>query len=125
MARSGDRNTGIDLDALYVGPTRPTTIAGVTWPAVVLNIIVTIETFIFTKNLLWLLIFVPIHGICYLICLHDPRTFELLLLWGQTKGQAVFNNLPFWRAATCSPLEIHVGKQPSRASKRRLKELFQ
>lgn len=117
------RNHGIDLDALYVGPTRPTTIAGVTWPAVVLNIIVTIETFVWTHNLLWLLIFVPIHGLCYLICLNDPRTFELLALWGQTKGQAVFNNLRYWHAATASPLEIQVSKQPSRASKRRLKEL--
>jgi type IV secretion system protein VirB3 len=117
------RNHGIDLDALYVGPTRPTTIAGVTWPAVVLNIIVTIETFVFTHNLLWLLIFVPIHGICYLICLHDPRTFELLALWGQTKGQSVFNNRWYWGAATCSALEIQTRKKPSRASRRRLKEL--
>jgi len=123
MAHNSDRNAGIDVDALYVGPTRPTTIAGVTWPAVVLNVILTIEVFIWTRNLLWLLIFIPIHGVCYLICLHDPRTFELLGLWGKTKGQSVFNNLRYWRAATYSPLEIQIGKKPSRASKRRLKEL--
>lgn len=117
------RNDGIDVDPLFVGPTRPTTIAGVTWPAFMLNVIVTIEAFIWTHNLLWLLVFLPIHGICYLICLHDPRTFELLALWGQTKGRTVFSNLRFWRAATASALKIQVGKQPSRASKRRLKEL--
>ena len=117
------RNHGIDLDALYVGPTRPTTIMGVTWGAVVLNIGATVEVFTITQNLLWLGMAVPIHGICYLICLHEPRKFELLRLWGQTKGQAVFNNLRHWGAASCSPLEIQVGKRPSRASRRRLKEL--
>lgn len=117
------RNEGIDVDTLYVGPTRPTTIMGVTWPAVVLNIIVTMEAFIFTHNLLWLTLFIPVHGICYLICLHDPRTFELLALWGQTKGLAVFHNLRYWHASTYSALDIHAGKQPSGASKRRFKEL--
>lgn len=117
------RNDGIDLDTLFVGPTRPTTVAGVTWPAVVLNIVVTMEAFIWTHNLLWLAMFIPVHGVCYLICLHDPRMFELIVLWGQTKGQAVFNNLRYWRAATYSALDIHVGKQPSARSKRRMKEL--
>lgn len=118
-----DRNTGIEVDPLFVGPTRPTTVAGVTWPAFVLNMLVTIEAFIWTHNLLYLLIFLPIHGVCYLICLHDPRTFELLALWGQTKGRALVGNLSFWRAATSSPLQIAASK-PSRASKRKLKELL-
>ena len=119
-----DRNSGIEVDTLFVGPTRPTTIAGVTWPAFVLNVIATIEAFTWTHNLLWLLIFLPIHGICYLICLHDPRTFELLGLWGQTKGgRAILGNMRYWRAATSSPLQIASSK-PSRASKRKLKELL-
>ena len=116
------RNDGIDVDPLFVGPTRPTTVAGVTWAAFVLNMLVTIETFIWTHNLLYLLIFVPIHGICYLICLHEPRTFELLGLWGQTKGRALLGNMSYWRAATSSPL--HIAAKPTRASKRRLKELL-
>lgn len=117
------REEGIDLDTLFVGPTRPTTVAGVTWPAVVLNIILTIEAFVWTHNLLWLLLFIPVHVVCYLICLRDPRTFELLGLWGQTKGQAIFHNLRYWHASTYSALDIHTGKKPSNASKRRFKEL--
>jgi type IV secretion system protein VirB3 len=117
------RNDGIDVDPLFVGPTRPTTIAGVTWPAFVLNTMATIQVFMWTKNLLWLLMFIPIHGICYLVCRYDPRFFELLHLWGLTKGRALVGNIRYWRAATSSPLQIACSK-PSRASKRRLKELF-
>lgn len=117
------RNSGILVDTLFVGPTRPTTIAGVTWQAFLLNTIISMETFVWTHNLLWLATFIPLHGICYLICLHEPRAFELLFLWGQTKGQALLSTFSYWRAATYSPLDTTVGKRPSRASKRRLKEL--
>lgn len=118
-----DRNTGIDVDPLFVGPTRPTTVAGVTWPAFVVNTMVTIQAFIWTSNLLWLLLFIPTHSVFYLICRYDPRAFELLALWGPTKGRALVGNLRFWCAATSSPLQIATGK-PSHASKRRLKELL-
>lgn len=117
------RNDGIVIDTLFVGPTRPTTIAGVTWPAVLINLIITMECFIWTHDLRWLAICLPIHAVCYLICLRDPRAFELLMLYGQTKAQALLANGRYWRASTYSPLGICVGKRPSRASKRRMKEL--
>lgn len=123
MARNDDRNGGIDLDTLYVGATRPTTILGVTFTGVVLNMMVIILVFVFTKNLLWLLLFVPVHGICYLICMKDPRTFDLLGLWGKSNEFPVFGNRRYWGMTTYSPLEIQVGKKPSRSSKRRFKEL--
>lgn len=123
MAHNTDRNAGVDVDTLYVGATRPTTIAGATWEAVTVNIMVTMNFFLFSRNLLWLLIFVPIHGICYLICLRDPRTFELIGLWGKAKAQAIRSNIFHWHIETYSPLEIHAGKKPSFASKRRFKEL--
>lgn len=117
------KNDGVLTDPLFVGPTRPTTIAGVTWPAVLLNVVLTMEFFIWTHNLLWLLLFMPVHAIFYLICLRDPRTFELLALWGQTKGPALLGNLKLWGAATYSPLPLFVGKQASGASKRKFREL--
>lgn len=118
-----NKNEGILVDTLFVGPTRPTTIAGVTWPAFLLNVIVSMEAFIWTHNLLWLLTFLPVHAIFYLICLRDPRTFELLALWGQTKGPTLLGNFTHWGAATYSPLPLWVSKKVNGASKRKFKEL--
>ena len=117
-------NDGITIDTLFVGPTRPTTFGGVTWQAFILNVIITMEAFVWTRNLLWLLLFIPIHGICYLICLRDARTFELLLQWGSTKGFAYLQNFYYWKAATFSPLNIHVRKKPWLRSSRKLKKVF-
>lgn len=81
---------GITVDPLAVGPTRPSMVWGVTYPALVVNIVVSLEALIWSHKLQWALIFVPIHAVCYLICLHDPRAFELLILWLQTKVLNLF-----------------------------------
>lgn len=115
-----NKNDGITVDTLFVGPTRPTTFWGVTWQAFVLNVIVTMEAFVWTRNLLWLLLFIPLHGICYLICLRDPRQFELIMQWGPTKGFAYLANYFYWnRTASFSPLEIHVGRKHSARRRRK------
>lgn len=115
-----DKNDGILVDTLFVGPTRPTMRWGVTWQAFIINMMFTIECFVFTKNLLWLLAFFPIHLVLYCICLYDPRAFELIYLWGRTKAFAFLGNFYYWRAATYSPLEFNVGKK---LSKRKLRKL--
>lgn len=101
-----DTQEGIVVDPLFVGPTRPSTIWGVTYPAWLINVMVTMEIFVFTQNLLWLLLFIPIHLIFWLISLKDPRIFELLGLWGPTKGFALLGNFRVWRAATYTPLAL-------------------
>ncbi len=112
------KNNGIIVDPLFVGPTRPSTVWGVTFPAFLLNGIIVMEAFIMTRNLLWLGLFVPIHGICYLICKNDPQTFDLFRLWGMTKGASYLgrfifkSNFRFWQASTYSPLAIQVGRKP-------------
>ena len=111
------RNVGITIDTLFVGPTRPTTFWGVTWQAFILNVIVTMEAFIWSRNLFWLLLFLPIHAICYLICLRDARTFELLLQWGPTKGAALLHSFFYWRAASVSPLALRVTCRPPKRSR--------
>lgn len=99
---------GIRIDPLFVGCTRPATLWGVTYSAVIVTMILVMETFIMTKNLLYLLLFFPIHGICYLICLRDIRTFDLLFLWGKTKGAAWLRNRRFWQASSYSPLALQI-----------------
>ena len=71
------------------------------------NIVVTTESFIVTKSLAWLLAFVPIHGVLYLVCLYEPRFFDLLQLWGRTRLPAMLGgNVRFWRANSYSPLAL-------------------
>ena len=75
------RNAGLTADPLFVAVTRPPMRWGVTFSALLLNLVFTMEVFLLTKNLLTLLC-IPIHGIFALLCLRDPRIFDLLLLWG-------------------------------------------
>lgn len=104
------RNDGLPSDTLFVACTRPATILGVPLSAVLVEGVATLEVFIFTKNLLQLLWIIPIHGICYLICLREPRIFELIALWLMTKGRAFLGNWRFWRSNSYSPLSLHVGR---------------
>jgi type IV secretion system protein VirB3 len=102
-----DRNQGLTADMLFVGMTRPAMLFGVTYTGLIVNVVLTMEVFIVTKNLLWLLTFFPIHGLLYLVCLYEPRFFDLLQLWGRTRGAAlVAGNLVFWRASSHSPLVL-------------------
>jgi type IV secretion system protein VirB3 len=103
------RNEGIVGDTLFVGMTRPSMVWGVTYSAMMFNIIITTESFIVTKNLAWLLAFVPVHGVLYLVCLYEPRFFDLLQLWGRTRLPAMLGgNLRYWRANSYSPLALEM-----------------
>ena len=101
-----ERNLGVITDPVFVGVTRPPMRFGVTYIALLANLVFTMEGFLLTKNLLGLLIAIPIHGVSALLCARDPRYFELLLLWGKTRMLAHFESLRFWKGASYSPLEL-------------------
>ena len=103
---AGARNAGVTADALFVGVTRPAMAFGVTYSALLVNAIVTVELFLLTRNLLWLLVCVPVHGVFWLLCLSEPRFFDLAVLWGRTRGPGLFGNGRQWRANAYSPLAI-------------------
>lgn len=101
------RNQGIVADPLFVGMTRPPMVWGVTYSAMMFNILITTESFIATRNLAWLLAWLPIHGVLCLVCLYEPRFFDLLQLWGRTRLPArLGGNLRYWRANSYSPLAL-------------------
>ena len=79
---------------------------GVTYSALLLNGMASLEAFLMTRNMLWLLICVPIHLICYLVCLHEPRFFDLLLIWGRTRALGWLASARFWKANSYSPLQV-------------------
>lgn len=110
------RNPGPTVDPLFVAATRPPMRWGVTYSALLFNLVCTLEIFLLTKNLLALLLAAPLHGICALLCARDPRFFDLLLLWGRTRLPAWLANLRFWQASSYSPLVLDL--PDSRARRR-------
>jgi type IV secretion system protein VirB3 len=101
-----ERNTGVTADPLFVGATRPPMRWGVTYSALLFNMVFTLEVFLLTKNLLTLLLAAPIHGVCMLLCARDARFFDLVLLWGRTRLPALLTTLRFWTASSYSPLAL-------------------
>jgi type IV secretion system protein VirB3 len=101
-----DGEAELTADPLFVGATRPAMKWGVTYSAILANVVFTMEVFLITKNLLSLLLALPIHGLCLLLCARDARFFELLTLWLRTKGLSLAGNGRFWRASSYSPLSL-------------------
>ena len=100
------RNAGVTADVLFVGATRPPMRWGVTYSALLLNLVFTMEAFLLTRNLLTLLLILPIHGVCALLCARDARFFDLALLWGRTRIPALLSNVRLWRAVSYSPMPL-------------------
>ena len=107
---------GLTADPLFIGATRPPMRWGVTYSALLFNMVFVMEAFLLTKNLMTLLLSVPIHGICVLLCTRDARFFDLVLLWAKTRLPAALANLRMWKASSYSPLIIDL---PSRSGHRR------
>src|SRR5882724_12371724 len=112
----------LKADPLFVGATRPPMRWGVTYSALLFNLVFTMEAFLLTKNLLTLLCCVPLHGVFALLCSRDARFFDLVLLWGRTRLPAAVGNLRLWRASSYSPLVIDV-PSPSGLRRRRVLEV--
>lgn len=99
-----DRNQGLAADALFVGVTRPPMRWGVAYPALLLNLVATMELFLVTHNLLMLFVAVPVHGLCVLLCARDARFFDLLLAWAMTRLPSYLGNARYWKASSYAPL---------------------
>ena len=108
----------ITLDLLFVGATRPPMRWGVTYAALVANMVCTMEVFLMSKNLLTLLVAIPIHGLCALLCARDPRFFDLAAAWCRTRLPALVSNYRFWHSSSYSPLVLDL---PTSAGRRRLR----
>jgi type IV secretion system protein VirB3 len=112
-----DRGTrGLIRDPLFVGATRPPMRWGVTYSALLCNLVFTLEAFLVTRNLLTMLVAAPIHGACVLLCGRDARYFDLLLLWGRTRLPALAANGRWWGASSYSALSLD---PPRRSGRRR------
>jgi type IV secretion system protein VirB3 len=110
------RNPGLTADPLFVGATRPPMRWGVTYSALLFNMVFTLEAFLLTRNLLTLLMCAPIHGVCALLCARDARYFDLVLLWGRTRLPALLGTLRLWKASSYTPLTLDLPDSRGRRS---------
>src|SRR5438445_3444662 len=100
--RQNAPSEGLRTDPLFVGATRPPMRWGVTYTALLFNLVFTMEAFLLTKNLLMLLCCLPVHGVFALLCSRDARFSDLVLLWGRTRLPAALGNLRVWKASSYS-----------------------
>ena len=114
-----ERNPGLVTDPLFVAATRPPMRWGVTYAALLFNLVFTMELFLVTKNLLTLLVALAIHGTCALLCAREARIFDLLMLWMRTRLLTHMGNFRVWRASSVSPLVLDT---PSARGRRRMPE---
>ena len=73
-------------DPLFKGLTRPATLMGVTYSGLIINMMITMVSFLALDSLAYFLLFIPIHALMYLVCRWDERFFDLLLIYFKTKG---------------------------------------
>ncbi|HEY1725043.1 MAG TPA: VirB3 family type IV secretion system protein [Steroidobacteraceae bacterium] len=111
---------GLTSELLFVGATRPPMRWGVTYSALMFNLVFTLEAFLLTRNLLTLLACLPIHGLCSLLCARDPRYFDLLVLWCRTRLSAPRSQRRRWRAASYGPMAVDL---PDHRGRRRRPDL--
>jgi len=95
---------GVTADVLFVGLTRPAMALGVPYAVLLANAVLTIETFLLTKNLLALLVFGPLHGVARLAAASDPRFFEIWTAWAVSNVRHHLATKTHWRARSLGPL---------------------
>jgi len=70
---------GLEHDRLFVALTRPQMFAGVTYSYFIANAIVATELFLIFKSIWAVLAALVIHLVGVLMCLREPRFFDLWL----------------------------------------------
>lgn len=89
-------------DPLFLALTRPAMVGGVTYAALLVCGVVSLEGFLLTRNLLMLGLFAPLYALAWLVCRHEPRAFELLMLAARD-GVPLKVGSP-WRAGSAAVL---------------------
>lgn len=99
-----ERPMRLTEDTLFLACTRPAMIAGVTMEAMALNVMFSCILFLAAGSILYGLVALPIHGLCRIVCRHDPNMFRILLAWIETRGRT--RNATFWGGSSCAPLKL-------------------
>ncbi len=71
--------SGLERDTLFVALTRPQMFAGVTYSYFIANAVIATELFLIFKSVWALVAALVIHLVGVLLCLREPRFFDLWL----------------------------------------------
>ena len=92
---------GLDRDTLFVALTRPQMFAGVTYSYFVANAVVATELFLIFKSIWALAIALIVHLAGVLMCLREPRFFDLWLTRASRTPRV--RNHAIWRCNSYRP----------------------
>jgi len=98
----------IEVNILFVGLTRPTTILGIPYIAFVIEMFASMMLFLMTNNLLYLSIIFPLHVVLYAISARDAGQFDEIYKWLITSGKCL--NVRYWGSVSFSPNYFSIKK---------------
>ena len=92
---------GLERDTLFVALTRPQMFAGVTYSFFIANAVIATELFLIFKSIWALVAALVIHFVGVLLCLREPRFFDL---WLTRAGRCPrVKNFAIWRCNSYRP----------------------
>ena len=91
----------LEQDPLFVALTRPQMFAGVTYSYFVVNAVLATELFLVFRSLWVLLAALLVHALGALLCLHEPRFFDLWLT--KVRRCPRVRNHAIWRCNSYRP----------------------
>ena len=92
---------GVERDVMFVALTRPQMFAGVTYSYFVANAVIATELFLIFKSLWALAAALIIHFAGVLLCLREPRFFDLWLTRGGRCPRV--RNFSIWQCNSYRP----------------------
>jgi type IV secretion system protein VirB3 len=92
---------GIERDTLFVALTRPQMFAGVTYSYFIANVVIATEFFLIFRSIWALAAALVVHIIGVLMCLGEPRFFDLWLT--RVSRCPRVRNFAIWRCNSYRP----------------------
>ena len=92
---------GLERDPLFVALTRPQMFAGVTYSYFIANMVIATELFLIFKSAWVLLAALVIHLVGVLLCVREPRFFDLWLT--RLSRTPRIRNYKIWRCNSYRP----------------------
>jgi type IV secretion system protein VirB3 len=92
---------GLERDTLFVALTRPQMFAGVTYSYFIANAVIATELFLIFKSIWALVAALVIHVAGVLLCLREPRFFDLWLT--KVSRCPRVKNFAIWRCNSYRP----------------------
>ncbi len=88
-------------DICFIALTRPQMFAGVTYTFFVINAVIAVELFLLFRSWWVLLVAVILHGIGALLCLREPRFFDLWIT--RVRNCPRVKNYDLWKCNSYRP----------------------